>query len=77
MTKYDVVQKCDGNLVVVSTWEGNIDGATKAFHDRCSLLINDDSFVDGYVGILDNQLNLVKSEYINHPVQPTPEPTEG
>ena len=64
--KYDVVQKCDGNLVIVSTWENNLEGANKAFHDRCSLLISDDSFTNGWVGIIDNDLNVIRKEFITH-----------
>lgn len=72
--KYDVVQKCDGNLVIVSTWVNNLEGANKAFHDRCSLLINDKSFESGYVAILDNDLNVMRKEFIDHSVAPEPEP---
>ena len=71
--KYDVVQKCDGDLVIVSTWVDNLEGANKAFHDRCSLLINDKSFTNGWVGIIDNDLNVMRKENINHS---EPEPVE-
>ena len=66
MAKYDVVQKVNGNLVVVSTWENNKSGAKKAFHDRCALLYVDAEVTDGVVAILDDNLDVVdgKREFI-------------
>lgn len=66
MAKYDVVQKVNGNLVVVSTWEDNKSGAKKAFHDRCALLYADVETTSGVVSILDDNLDVVdgKREFI-------------
>ena len=66
MAKYDVVQKVNGNLVVVSTWEDNKSGAKKAFHDRCALLYAEAEVTDGVVAILDDNLDVVdgKKEFI-------------
>ena len=67
MAKYDVVQKVDGNLVVVSTWVDNKNGAYKAFHDRCALLWADAGTTKGVVAVLDDNLEVLdgKKEFIN------------
>lgn len=59
MAKYDVVQKVNGNLVVVSTWEDNKNGAKQSFHDRCKLLYADTETTSGVVAILDDNLDVV------------------
>ena len=66
MAKYDVVQKVNGNLVVVSTWTDNLVGAKKAFHERCELLYADAETTSGVVAILDDNMDVVdgKKEYI-------------
>lgn len=65
--KYDVVQKVNGNMVIISTWDNNLIGAKKAFHDRCALLYNDAETTSGVVAILDDNLDVVdgKKEFIN------------
>lgn len=67
MAKYDVVQKVDGNLVIVSTWVDNKNGAYKAFHDRCGLLWADAGTTKAVVAILDDNLEVLdgKKEFIN------------
>lgn len=67
MAKYDVVQKVDGNLSIVSTWVDNIIGAKQAFHERCKLLYADPETLSGVVAILDDNLDVVegKKEYIS------------
>lgn len=67
MTKYDVVQKVNGNLVVVSTWTDNKNAAFQAFHDRCKLLYSDPETTKAVVEILDDNLEVVdgKKEFIN------------
>ncbi len=57
--KYDVIQKVNGNIVVVSTWTDNLSGAKKAFHDRCALLYSDAETTSGVVAILDDNLDVV------------------
>lgn len=63
---YDVVQKVNGNLVVVSTWADNLVSAKQSFHDRCKLLYADAETTSGVVKILDDNLDVVdgKEEYI-------------
>ena len=70
MAKYDVVQKVDGNLVVVSTWEDNKNGAKQSFHDRCKLLYADTETTKAVVAILDDNLDVVdgKKEFIDKTV---------
>lgn len=67
MAKYDVVQKVNGNLIVVSTWEDNKNSAFQAFHDRCKLLYSDPETTKAVVAILDDNLELLegKKEFIN------------
>lgn len=64
MAKYDVVQKVNGNITVVSTWVDNKNGAKQAFHHQCELLISDKA--SGVVAILDDNLDVVdgKKEFI-------------
>lgn len=64
--KYDVVQKVDGNLVIVSSWVDDLVGAKVAFHDRCKLLYSDKDTTSGVVAILDDNLDVVdgKEEHI-------------
>lgn len=66
MAKFDVVQKVNGNLTVVSTWDDNKNGAKQAFHDRCMLLYADKDTTEGVVAILDDNLDVVdgKKEFI-------------
>ena len=66
MAKYDVVQKVNGNLVIVSTWTDNLVGAKQAFHERCKLLYSDAETISGVVAILDDNLDVVdgKKEFI-------------
>ena len=66
MAKYDVVQKVNGNLTVVSTWEDNKVRAKQAFHTVCTNLYADAETTSGVVAILDDNLDVVdgKIEYI-------------
>lgn len=66
MAKYDVVQKVNGNLTIVSTWTDNLVGAKQAFHERCKLLYSDAETTSGVVAILDDNMDVVdgKKEYI-------------
>lgn len=65
--KYDVVQKINGNLTIISTWDGDKNGAKKAYFERCKLLYSDTEVTDGVVAILDDNLEVVdgKKEFIN------------
>ena len=67
---YDVVQKISGNIVVVSSWTDNLNGAKQAFHERCKLLYADTETTSGVVAILDDNLDVVegKKEFINKTV---------
>lgn len=59
MAKYDVIQKVNGNISVVSTWTDNKNGAKQAFHERCKLLYSDPDTQTGVVAILDDNLDVV------------------
>lgn len=60
--KYAVIQNTDGNFNIVSEW-GDLDGAIKAWHNQCVSLMNDTSFREGFVAVIDSQLNLVNGYY--------------
>ena len=57
--KYDVVQKVNGNMTIVSSWDDNKAGAKQSYHDRCKLLYADAETTSGVVAILDDNLDLV------------------
>ena len=56
---YDVVQKVNGNLVIVSSWPDNKAGAKGAYHKRLDLLYSDAETTSGYVALLDDNLDVV------------------
>jgi len=57
--KYDVVQKVNSNLVIVSTWTDNLVSAKQAYHERLKLLYSDKDTTSGVVAILDDNLDVV------------------
>ena len=67
---YDVIQKVNGNTLIVSSWTDNLNGAKQAFHERCKLLYSDTDTTSGVVVILDDNLDVVdgKKEFINKTV---------
>ena len=72
--KYSIVTCTDGNFSVRSEW-GNATGAIKAFHKLAESLWNDASFSEGYIAILDSQLDVFegRKERISHEVVSVPE----
>lgn len=55
----DVIQKVDGNIVVVSSWGNDKKASAKqAFHNTCRLLYSD-ATTSGVVAILDDNLEIV------------------
>lgn len=67
MAKYDVVQKVNGNLTVISTWVDDKNGAKQAYHNQCKLLYADKDTTSGYVAIFDDNLDVLEDmkEFIN------------
>lgn len=56
----DVMQKVNGNMVVVSSWpDDNKASAKQSFHDRCKLLYSDKDTTSGVVAILDDNFDVV------------------
>lgn len=56
----DVVQKVNGNFVVVSSWDDSNKAAAKqAFHNTCMLLYSDAATTSGVVAILNDNLDIV------------------
>lgn len=57
----DVIQKVNGNLVVVSSWDDNNKaGAKQAFHNTCKNLYADAETTSGIVAIVDDNLDIVE-----------------
>ena len=78
--RYAVITVTDGNFLIRTEW-GDIEGAKKAYFSLASALINDTGFSEGYIAIVDSNLDTVGTykEHITHPVsaQPVEEtPTE-
>ena len=59
--KLDVVQKSDGNISIISTWENDPRAAIKAYHQRCALMANDDSYNECWVAILNDSLDVYEN----------------
>ena len=56
----DVIQKVDGNTVVVSSWgDDALASAKAAYHDRCKLLYADPDTTKGVVVLVDDRLDVV------------------
>lgn len=57
----DVIQKVNGNLVVVSSWaDNNKAGAKQAYHNTCENLYADAETTSGIVAIVDDNLDIVE-----------------
>lgn len=72
--KYALITITDGTFLIRSEWS-EVTGAIKAFHNLASALWNDTGFTEGYIAILDSNLDTYEGykEFITH--QPQPEPT--
>lgn len=56
----DVVQKVNGNIVIVSSWGDDKKASAKqAFHNACMLLYSDAATTSGVVAILDDNFDVV------------------
>lgn len=56
----DVMQKVNGNMVIVSSWEDtNKAGAKQSYHNTCKVLYADPDTTSGVVAILDDNLDVV------------------
>lgn len=61
MAKYDVVQKVDGDMTIVSTWVDNKTGARAAYHERVALLTKDKTVPENsYVAVFDENLDVLE-----------------
>lgn len=57
---FDVIQKVNGNLVIVSSWEDeNKAGAKSAYFERVHLLYADAETISGVVALVDDNLDVV------------------
>ena len=78
--KLSLVTVTDGNFLIRSEWSDPT-AAIKAFHTLAAALWNDASLSEGYIAILDSQLDVFegRKERISHEVvvtEETPETTE-
>lgn len=57
---FDVIQKVNGNLVIVSSWgDDNKAGAKSAYFERVHLLYADKDTTSGVVALVDDRLDVV------------------
>ena len=76
--KLSLITVTDGNFLVRSEWSDPT-AAIKAFHTLAAALWNDTNLSEGYIAILDSQLDVFEGykERIEHEVQaPAPVPEE-
>lgn len=77
--KFIVITVTDGNFLIRSEWS-DVDGAIKAYHSLAATLWADTGFTEGYIAIMDSNLDIVGSsegkykEFITHEPQPEPTP---
>ena len=76
--KYAVCTVTNGNFLIRSEWSDPT-AAIKAFHNLAAALWNDASLSEGYISILDSQLDTYQGykERIAHEVQPVQVPEEA
>jgi len=55
------------------TEHGTLDSAKAKFHQVCATMWNEPSVLTAKVVIIDQQFNVVESEFISHTAQPTEE----
>ena len=67
--KLSIVTVTDGNFLIRSEWSDPT-AAIKAFHNLAAALWNDASLSEGYIAILDSQLDVFegRKERISHEV---------
>ena len=67
--KYAVCTVTDGNFLIRSEWSDPT-AAIKAFHNLAAALWNDTNFSEGYIAILDSQLDVFegRKERVSHEV---------
>ena len=75
--KYAVITVTDGHFIIRSEW-GDKEGAKKAYFSLASALLNDTGFSEGYIAIIDSNLDVVEGykEHITHAVVTEPVETE-
>ena len=75
--KYSIVTVTDGNFLIRSEWSDPT-AAIKAFHTLAAALWNDANLSEGYIAILDSQLDVFSGykERIAHEVVSAAEETE-
>ena len=76
--KYALITVTDNNFLIRSEW-ADPTAAIKAFHSLAAALWADTGFTNGYIAILDNQLDVYEGykERIEHEAQPVQVPEEA
>ena len=76
--RYAVITVTDGNFIIRTEW-GELAKAKKAYHALATALYDPNAgFTEGYIAIIDSQLDVVQDfkERIAHTVQPVETPVE-
>lgn len=77
--KYAVVTVTDGNFLIRSEW-GDLEGAIKSFYGLTTALLDPNAgFTEGYIAIMDSNLDIIpkyKEHIIHEPVEAPVEPVE-
>lgn len=74
--KYYVIKSANGNVSIDSEWS-DINSAKVAYHNTCKVFWNASDVIEGFVAIVDSQLDTLQGykEYISHPA-PVADTTE-
>ena len=74
--KYYVIKSANRNVSIDSEWS-DLNSAKVAYHNACKVFWNASDVINGYVAIIDSQLDTLPGykEYISHPA-PVEETTE-
>lgn len=56
----DVIQKVNGNMVIISSWKNDKKASAKqSFHDTCRLLYADAGTTGGVIALVDDNLDVI------------------
>ena len=74
--KYYVIKSANGNVSIDSEWS-DLTSAKVAYHNTCKVFWNASDVIEGFVAIIDSQLDTVQGykEFVSHPA-PVEETTE-
>lgn len=66
--KYYVLKSANGNVSIDSEWS-DLNSAKVAYHNTCKVFWNASDVIEGFVAIVDSQLDTLQGykEFISHP----------